>query len=410
MRRYAQLLARPGFAGIFLAQLLARSPVGIWSIGLLLYAEHRTGSYAAAGVVAAALTLGRALGTPLMSRAVDRWGPRPVLGASALGSGVAAVAVVLLDLSSHGAALAVIGYGLLTALCGLLTPPVQPVVRALFPRLLPQHDLARAFSLDAAAQEVIFVFGPLLAFGIAATAGPGWTILSGVILLWAGTGWILMTEGVDAVPRDGDTPARFGSVLGQPVILLGTAVCLLLVAANSAVEAAMVAAFGSDGFTGGILLAVYSATSMVGGLAFARFAGGRWAQAGWLGVVSAGLGLAVVSVQPGWLALALGLAGLGVAPVFAAVAWQVSARVADRAATEAYGWVDTGAIAGASLGFAMAGAVIETAAAPGALGLAAGLAVAACVVALVAARVLRTPSDADGSAGRPVRTEEESGS
>lgn len=395
--RYVQLLTQPGFAGIFLAQLLARSPVGIWSIGLLLYAEHRTGSYAAAGMVTAALTVGRALGTPLMSRAVDRWGPRRVLGASALGSGMAAVAIVLVDLSSQPTALAVLGYGLLTALSGLLTPPVQPVVRALFPRLLPQHVLVRAFSLDAAAQEVIFVVGPLLAFGIAAIAGPGWTILSGVALLWAGTGWILTTAGVDAVPRGG-APTRFGSVLGQPVVLLGTAICLLLVAANSAVEAAMVAAFGSGGVTGGILLAVYSATSMVGGLAFARFAGGRWAQAGWLGVVSAGLGLAALSVQPGWLAVALGLAGLGVAPVFAAVAWQVSARVADHAATEAYGWVDTGAIAGASLGFAAAGAVIETTAAPGALGLAAGLALLACVLALVAGRVLRTPSD-HGSEG-----------
>ncbi|PZQ53091.1 MAG: MFS transporter [Phenylobacterium zucineum] len=396
MRTYVQLLGRPGFAGLFFAQLVARAPVGIWSIGLLLYAQERTGSYAAAGVVTAMLTVGRALGTPAMSRAVDRWGPRRVLAIAALGSGLAASAVVAIDLSGESMPLAIVGYGSLTMLSGLLTPPIQPVVRALFPRLLPPGLLARAFSLDAAAQEVIFVLGPLAAFGIAAGVGPSWTVLAGVVLLVAGTGWILTVDGLDAVPRAAER-ARFGSVLARPVVLTGTLVCLLLVAANSAVEAGMVAAFGSGELTGGVLLAVYSATSMVGGLALARFTAGRWAQAGWLGVVALGLGLTAVSPQPGWLAVALGLAGVGVAPVFAAVAWQVSTGVPEQGATEAFGWVDSGAIAGASLGFAAAGIVIEAADASGALMLAAGLAGAACLLALAAGRTFTTARIASGA-------------
>lgn len=383
MRRYLDLLSVCGFAGLFLAQLVARSPIGLWSIGLLLFTRDRVGSYAAAGLITAMLTVGRAVGTPVVSRAVGRWGPRRVLAASALGSAIAAAAVVIVDLSALPLPVMIAGYAVLTSLCGLFTPPVQPVVRALFPHLLPADALSRAYSLDAAAQEVIFVVGPLVAFGIAGVAGPAWTIVAGLVLLLGGIGWILTVDGLDAAPRR-PVRARFGTVLVRPVVLAGAVVSLLLVAANSAVEAAVVAAFGSEGITGGLLLAVYSASSLVGGLVLVRWVGGRWAQAGWLAVVSAGLGLTVASLTPGWLAVALGLAGIGVAPVFAAVAWQVSRGVDDPARTEAFGWIDTGAIAGASLGFAAAGVVIDTAAATGGFVLAAGLAGAACLLALVA--------------------------
>jgi len=247
------------------------------------------------------------------------------------------------------------------------------------------------------------VLGPLLAFAVATAAGPGWTIMLGVALLFAGTGWILTTAGLAQVPRTVER-LRFGSVLARPVVLAGALVCLLLVAANSAVETAMVAAFGSGGVTGGVLLAVYSASSMVGGLAFARFTEGRWAQVGWLVMVAVGLGLAALSGQPWWLAVTLGVAGLGVAPVFAAVAWQVSTTIGgDQGATEAFGWVDTGAIAGASLGFAAAGAVIEGSAEPGGMLLAAVLAGLACVVAAVGTRALVVSGDGPTATDAPAR-------
>lgn len=373
MRRSLQLLARPGLAMLLSAQLLARLPIGMWPIGILLHVQQRTGSYVAAGLVAALMTLGRAAGTPVASRLAGRWGARPLLVVTTAGSGLAAAVLAGLDLAGLPIALATLGYGVPALLSGLFTPPVQPIVRTAYPSVVEPAELEYAFSLDAAAQEIIFVVGPVLAFGVAGWAGPAWTLLAGVAGQTVGTFWLLRS-GVLADAAPAAERGRAGRVLVLPAVLAGTLVGLLLVGANSAVEAAVTAVFGGEALTGGLLLALYSIASLIGGLAFSHWTSGRLAQTGWMAVVALGLLLAPWRPETWWLAVALVVAGLGVAPVFAAVAHRVSSRTTAAQATEAFGWVDSGAIVGASLGFGLAGPAIESGGAGAALWLAAGLA------------------------------------
>ena len=68
------LLRTPGVARIIAAQLVARFPGGMLSLGFLLHIEKTTGSYGAAGLVLAALSVGQAISGPLTSRA---WASRP---------------------------------------------------------------------------------------------------------------------------------------------------------------------------------------------------------------------------------------------------------------------------------------------------------------------------------------------
>ena len=49
------------------------------SIGLLVHAQHLTGSFAAAGLVAGAYAVALGVGGPLLGRLVDRRGQTPVL-------------------------------------------------------------------------------------------------------------------------------------------------------------------------------------------------------------------------------------------------------------------------------------------------------------------------------------------
>ncbi|MCW5951033.1 MAG: hypothetical protein KIT69_02075 [Propionibacteriaceae bacterium] len=379
MRRSLRLLARPGLAALLSAQLLARLPIGMWPIGILLHIQQRTGSYAAAGLVAALMTLGRAVGTPVASRLAGRWGPRRLLIVTTAGSGLAAAVLAGIDLTGLPLALAMLGYGTPALLSGLLTPPVQPIVRSAYPGVVEPAGLEHVFSLDAAAQEIIFVIGPVLAFGVAGWAGPAWTLLAGVAGQVAGTCWLLRSTALgDAVPAA--ERGRAGRVLAMPAVLAGTLVGLLLVGASSAVEAAVTAVFG-EALTAGLLLALYSVASLVGGLVFSHWTSGRFAQPGWMAVVGFGLLLAPLRPETWWLAVALMVAGLGVAPVFAAVAQRVSSRTTSAQATEAFGWVDSGAIVGASLGFGLAGTAIESGGAGAALWLAAGLALAGSALA-----------------------------
>lgn len=395
VRDYLRILGTPEVGSLFLGQLLARMAIGIWPIAMLLQLQQSTGSYAVAGLVTGLMTLGRAAATPLLSRLVGSWGPPLVIGAAGLGSALAAAGLAYADLLQAPDGLVVVVSCVLGTLSGAFMPPVQPVVRSLYPGLLKPDQVSRMFALDAAAQEVIFVLGPILAFGLASAVSPRAAILAGCFATIAGSGWLVFLESLRRMPAAAGR-VRLGRVLRHRVVVTGMLTGLLLVAANSAVEAGVVAVFGDHGLVGGLLLALYSVASLIGGLLFARWTSGRSAQARWMLLVAAGLALGPWWTHPGWLGLALFVAGLGVAPVFAAIASSVSGSIAAADSTEAFGWVDTGAIIGASAGFGVAGVVVEAGGGPAALWLAAGFALLGGAVAALGAGVRRV-------GGLPVR-------
>ena len=79
MRRYAEVLRVPHVAALVAATLLARFPIGINALAMILYLRDQTGSFAVAGVVAGGLAAGRGIGAPIQGRLVDSFGPRRVL-------------------------------------------------------------------------------------------------------------------------------------------------------------------------------------------------------------------------------------------------------------------------------------------------------------------------------------------
>ena len=78
------------------AQLLARFPFGMLSLALLLHVERTHHSYAAAGLVLAATSIGQAIAGPLTSRWMGVWGMRRVLSLTTVvcAAGLVAIAFV----------------------------------------------------------------------------------------------------------------------------------------------------------------------------------------------------------------------------------------------------------------------------------------------------------------------------
>src|SRR4051794_41365283 len=74
--RYARILRTPHVMPLMVAALVARLPIGIDSIAIVLFLRERTGSYATAGIVSAAFALGGGAGAPLSGRLIDRFGHR----------------------------------------------------------------------------------------------------------------------------------------------------------------------------------------------------------------------------------------------------------------------------------------------------------------------------------------------
>lgn len=64
MRRYAAVLREPHVAALLAATVIARFPVGINALALVLYLKAERGSFAVAGAVAGALAAGAASALP----------------------------------------------------------------------------------------------------------------------------------------------------------------------------------------------------------------------------------------------------------------------------------------------------------------------------------------------------------
>jgi MFS family permease len=363
---YWTLLKTPGVARLIGAQLTARFPFGMLSLAFLIHIEALFDSYAAAGLVLAAMSIGQAIAGPLTSRLMGRLGMRPVLIATMVICTTAIVLMALLPIPVVG--LMVIGF-----IAGLSMPPVQPAVRTIYPKVVNSRQLTPLFSLDASAQEIIWVLGPVIATFVAIQVSTTAGILLAAFFLVVGGVWFVALPEVGRVriPR---SRRKLGVVLKKPEVLLSTVVGFMLVAACAAVEAGVVAVFGHGSANAGWVLGIFAIGSLIGGLALGHIPIGPWALASRMLIVTVGLALAGLYLNFWWLSAALLLAGIGIAPAFAVLFGIVSASVKFSDTAEAYGWVGTGQLIGAALGSAIAGFAIDHSGAGSAIYVAAGFA------------------------------------
>lgn len=350
---YGDLLRTPGVARMIAAQLTARLPSGMLSLGLLFHVQRGTASYAAAGVVLAALSIGQAVSGPVISRLMGRVGIRPVVLVTATICAVSVAVIALVRLPVLG----MVGLALLT---GLSFPPIQSAVRTIYPKLVSARQLTPLFSLDAALQELIWIGGPVavtfVATGIGTTAG----LLLSVVLLVGGGLWFASSPEVGRVriPR---SRRRFGAVLARPPVLLSVVVGFLVIASCADIEASVPGAFGTDDPISGVVLAIWSLASLVGGFALGRLPIGRWALAQRLLIVA--VGAAALPFAGGFwgISAALVVSGFGLAPALGVLSAIVSSSVRFSDTAEAYGWTSTGQLIGVALGAALAGLLLDRA-------------------------------------------------
>ncbi|MEP7091127.1 MAG: MFS transporter, partial [Nocardioidaceae bacterium] len=163
---YRRVLALPGALVFSMSGLLARLPISMVSLGIVLLVSTRTGSYSRAGAVSAAYLIANAgLAVP-QARLIDRLGQRRVLpvsiGVFATGM-VATMVAVELDAPvpwPHVCA----------AVSGAAMPMIGSCVRARWSALVTdKSDLRTAFAFEAVVDETVFILGPALVTVLATT-------------------------------------------------------------------------------------------------------------------------------------------------------------------------------------------------------------------------------------------------
>jgi MFS family permease len=368
------------FSTVFGLSIVARLPLPMLSIGLLVHTERLTGSFAVAGVVTAVFAGALGLGGPLLGRVVDRRGHAAVLLPSSVIAAAALVAVALLPEGVPAAAPIA-----LAALLGVSVPPVGACLRTLLPGLVGDGSLEAAYATESTVNELTFIAGPPLVLLVGAAWSTGAALVAAALLLVVATvafaahptsrGW--HPAPVVARPRGGSLHSAGMRTL---VLALGA-----VGVAFGAVEVAVAAAADGLGATAaaGPLLGVWGAGSLLGGIVIAR---SRRSPS--LGVLLAALAaghLALVAGTGSVVALAalLTLAGATIAPTYARIYAMVEDVAPTGTITEAFAWLGTAVAIGAAVGAALAGSLADAAgpAATFALAGAAGVVGAAVIAA-----------------------------
>lgn len=375
MKTYIDLLKMPGVARVVLSQLTARFPFGMLSLAFLIHIEHIHNSYAAAGAVLGSLALGQALVGPITSRMMGIFGIRPVIISTIVVVCATVSVMALLPLPIW--ALMVLGL-----VAGASMPPIQPAVRTMYPKMVPSTKLTPLFSLDASAQEIIWILGPVITTFIAVQISSVTAILVSVAFFVFGGLWFLTSPVVGRVriPR---SKTRFGGVLKRPTVIISTVVGLLLVASFAAVEAGVVAVFGNGGPTAGWVLGIFALGSLFGGLAIGHREISSWSLTIRMFVVAAGMIVAIFSTDFWWLSITLFISGIGVAPALTVLFANVSATLKFSETAEAYAWIGSGQLIGVGVGSAIGGLSIDAFGPSAAIVVAALFAGAGTIAALI---------------------------
>ncbi|MFC3572888.1 MFS transporter [Streptomyces yaanensis] len=344
---YGQLLRTRGAWTFLLPGFAARQPFAMLTLSLVLLVQHTTGSYGAAGAVAAATGVSMALFAPYSGRLADRYGQRAVLLPGVLVHALAGAALTALALA-HAPLWALFAAAVPT---GASVPQIGPMVRARWGVKLKDSPLmTTAAAFESVTDELTFVLGPLLATALCTAVNPAAGLLTEATLTLVG-GLLFAAQKNTQPPVAAMTHARVehASALRVPGVRVLVVTFLGIGSVFGGMQVSLAAFSQSIGEPGlnGVLYGIFAAGNMLSGIvcgavawkaapqrrlvvgyaALALTASGLWTAHSV--VVLAGLGL---------------LVGMCIAPTLITGYTLVEGLVPAGARTEAFTWL-TGAVA-----------------------------------------------------------------
>lgn len=337
---------------------MARFPLSMAALGIVLLLARRDGSFGSASIVAACYLVAAALCAPIQGRAADRFGQFVVL---LVASSLFAVGIsVLLIAARSEASWIVLG----AALAGMGAPQSGNLARRRWAHILADREkLSTAFALEAVLDEVAFVAGPVLVtfltYSILPEAG-----LAVTALLAVSGSWIMAanrsTEPPIAESRTGSTEPIKLAVLTPLVV---SAFCLGILFGSTEIIVVAFATEQTREAWSGTILAIWAVGSLAAGL----FVGSRQAPTDpvrRLRLASAGLALLFVPLPfiPNMVSLgvAMLLAGMMIAPTLIATMNLVELTSSDQRLTESLTWTSMGLSVGIAPGAVLAGLAVDS--------------------------------------------------
>ncbi|MGC9536300.1 MFS transporter [Streptomyces sp. UG1] len=387
---YRRLFTRPGTRAFTLANLIARLPMGMFSVSAVVMIAGTRSSYALAGAVTATGLAATALVAPWTARLVDRYGQARVAVPATLFAALGSLALLLCV--RHDAP----AWTLFAAYAATATTPnTGGMSRARWAHLLDGDagSLHTANSFEQAADELCFMLGPVLAAFLCGTFFPEAGTLVGVVLLVTGVLAFAAQRSTEPPPRGRTALAAAPAPLRAPGTRPLLAVCLAMGAVFGSTEVVTLAFADATGHrtAAGAVLALQAAGSCAAGLLYGRLRlTGRpedrypWCIAAMTALLTLPLLAATLTGSLALLAPALLIAGMATAPTMITNMTLIQQRTPEGRLNEGMTLAVTALLGGIAGGSAVGGWVVEHLTATAGYGVPITAAAAALLIALAA--------------------------
>jgi MFS family permease len=340
---------------------VARLPIAMQSLGIVLLVAAARDSYGLAGGVSATFLVAGAAAAPVLGRLVDRLGQARVL---------------LVALAVHTA-----GIGGLVALVLAGAPAwtlfpaavlaggsyAQPgsLVRARWSHALAgQPLLPTAFSWESVVDEIVFVLGPVLVTVLATGIAPAVGLLTAYGFTLAGGLALALQRSTEPPPHPVASGVRGGSALRQPGVPVLVGAAFGLGSIFGSVEVATVAFTAERGqpAAAGLVLALLAGGSLCAGLWYGTVAWRVPAHRRFvLGVLLLAVATLPLPLAPNVavLAVLVFVGGFAISPGLIAGFALLDLLVPQRVRTEGLAWFSTGIGVGLAVSSSVTGQVVD---------------------------------------------------
>jgi MFS family permease len=386
---YREILSLPGALKFSLAGLVARMPLAVLGLGIVLFIQGVSGSYGLAGIVAAVYMIVQAVAGPGIARFVDRYGQSRVMTPIVI---THLVSLLLLIFAVYlewwvGFIFVFAGIG------GATVGSVGSLVRSRWSHIVDSpKKLQTAFSWESVADELLFVSGPVLATVLATVIWPPAGIILSMVTVGVGSLLLYTQKSTEPPPVARTTEAK-GHVFSNPGIFAIIIVNIFLGVNFGAIDVIAVAFADELGVkpSAGVLLSALALGSLISGALY----GAR----NWKMVVHHRFGIAVSCLAVGACLMLLAnsmltygiilvVVGSAIAPSLIGANSVIEQLAPPRRLTEAFAWLGTSLGFGVAFGSAIAGNIIDAHNAKTAMLLPAGCAVLGAVIALSLLKLL----------------------
>jgi MFS family permease len=355
---YRRVLSIPGALAFTSTGFVARLPISMATLGIVLLVVGETDSYGQAGVVSAAFIIGEGVAAPLLARVIDLLGQGRVVPIATVVYGVGLTAMIVAVKTGAPTPVPQV----LAVLAGASYPPIGSCVRARWAHAIKDSgQLHTAYSFEAMVDEAIFMVGPILVTVLAVQLAP-------VVGVAAIVGFALVGGLAFASLRSTEPPTTVRASYQEPigwrflfVIVLVSAALGSLFGATEVVTVAFAREEGHSGLVGA-LLAIWASGSLISGLITGlvavratprvRF---RW------GTLGLAVAMSPLPFVPNlWVLVALlFVGGFAISPTLVATVSLIETEVPPPRLTEGMTWLSTGIAVGLAPGAAIAGHIID---------------------------------------------------